>query len=63
MYDSSCHAKYALHTTVFRDSIRRLGTQRHEYLIDLIQKEYVNEIVLLFSIYLNYLYRFLDVLL
>ncbi|UJR08223.1 hypothetical protein I4U23_012496 [Adineta vaga] len=39
MYDSSCHAKYSLHTTVFRETIRKLGTQRHTYLIDLDQNE------------------------
>lgn len=35
MYDSSCHAKYALHTTLFCETIRKLGTERHDYLLDL----------------------------
>ncbi|CAF2092526.1 unnamed protein product [Rotaria magnacalcarata] len=35
MYDSSCHAKYSLHTTVFGETIRKLGTKRHDYLLDL----------------------------
>lgn len=34
MYDPSTHAKYALHVTVFRDTIRKLGTARHDYLLD-----------------------------
>lgn len=38
MYDSSCHAKYSLHTSVFRETLRRLGTQRHKYLLDLDKK-------------------------
>ncbi|CAF1243662.1 unnamed protein product [Adineta ricciae] len=39
MYDSSCHAKYSLHTTVFCETIRKLGTQRHAYLLDLEKNE------------------------
>jgi len=42
MYDSSCHAKYTLHTTVFRETIRKLGTQRHEYLLDEATDQQVN---------------------
>jgi acyl-CoA oxidase len=34
MYDSAAHAKYSLHTTVFCQTIRKLGTERHEYLLD-----------------------------
>ncbi|CAF1444008.1 unnamed protein product [Adineta steineri] len=41
MYDSSCHAKYTLHTTVFRETIRKLGTQRHNYLLDLDKNEQI----------------------
>ena len=41
MYDSSCHAKYSLHTTVFCETIRKLGTQRHAYLLDLEKNEMV----------------------
>ncbi|CAF1063508.1 unnamed protein product [Rotaria sp. Silwood1] len=41
MYDSSCHAKYGLHITVFRETIRKLGTQRHEYLLDLDKHEQI----------------------
>lgn len=41
MFDSSAHAKYTLHTTVFRDTIRKLGTQRHEYLSNLDKNEQV----------------------
>src|SRR5690349_14283430 len=33
MYDCPTHAKYGLHTSVFVDTIRKLGTQRHEYLL------------------------------
>jgi len=35
MYDSSCHAKYTLSNTVFRETIRTLGTQRHEPILAL----------------------------
>lgn len=42
MYDSSCHAKYALSMTVFRETIRTLGTQRHEYILDLDQNQQVS---------------------
>ena len=41
MYDSSCHAKYTLHTTVFRETIRKLGTERHDYLLNLDRNEQV----------------------
>ncbi|CAF1544823.1 unnamed protein product, partial [Rotaria sordida] len=41
MYDSSCHGKYTLHNTVFRETIRKLGTQRHEYLLDLDKHEQI----------------------
>jgi hypothetical protein len=46
MYDSSCHAKYTLHTTVFRETIRKLGTQRHEYLLDEDKNQQVNNILI-----------------
>jgi hypothetical protein len=59
MYDSSCHAKFALHIAVFRDSIRRLGTQRHAYLIDLIENERVKEIcLLLISFFCSWMFCF-----
>jgi hypothetical protein len=41
MYDSSCHAKYALSMTVFRETIRTLGTERHEYILNLDQNHQV----------------------
>ncbi|UJR38051.1 hypothetical protein I4U23_030733 [Adineta vaga] len=41
MYDSSCHAKYTLSMTVFRETIRTLGTQRHEYILDLDQNHQI----------------------
>ena len=41
MYDSSCHAKYTLSMTVFRETIRTLGTQRHEHILDLDQSHQV----------------------
>ena len=41
MYDSSCHAKYTLSMTVFRETVRTLGTQRHEHILDLNQKQEV----------------------
>ncbi|CAF1273683.1 unnamed protein product [Didymodactylos carnosus] len=34
MYDSSCHAKYTLHVTLFRETIRTLGTERHEHILN-----------------------------
>jgi len=56
MYDSSCHAKFALSMTVFRETIRTLGTQRHEYILNLDQNHQVifnelklNEIYFLFQ--------------
>ncbi|CAF4117910.1 unnamed protein product [Rotaria socialis] len=41
MYDSSCHAKYALSMTVFRETIRTLGTKRHEYILNLDQNHQI----------------------
>ena len=41
MYDSSCHAKFALSMTVFRETIRTLGTQRHEHILHLDQNQQV----------------------
>lgn len=41
MYDSSCHAKYALSMTVFRETIRTLGTPRHEHILSLDQNHQV----------------------
>lgn len=41
MYDSSCHAKFALSMTVFRETIRTLGTERHEYILNLDQNHQV----------------------
>jgi hypothetical protein len=46
MYDSSCHAKYTLSMTVFRETIRTLGTQRHEYILNLDQNHQVKRISL-----------------
>jgi len=39
MFDSSIHAKYSLHTSVFYNTVSKLGTKRHEYLLD--KKKYV----------------------
>ncbi|CAF0826000.1 unnamed protein product [Rotaria sordida] len=41
MYDSSCHAKYTLSMTLFRETIRTLGTQRHEYILNLDQNHQI----------------------
>ncbi|CAM4748878.1 unnamed protein product [Rotaria magnacalcarata] len=41
MYDSSCHAKYTLSMTVFRETIRTLGTKRHEYILNLDQNHQI----------------------
>ena len=53
MYDSSCHAKYTLSMTVFRETIRTLGTQRHEYILNLDQ----NHQVMITKIHLVYYFN------
>lgn len=49
MYDSSCHGKFALSMTVFRETIRTLGTKRHEYILNLDQNQQVSIYILSIS--------------